>query len=97
MTRAEILDKAKEIVTQARQDQYGSPENNFKLVADLWTTYIDRAIMQNGYSVDLSSQDVAVMMIMLKIARIGTGADKEDNWVDIAGYAACGGEVESEG
>ena len=63
----------------------------------MWTTYIDRAIMQNGYSVDLSSQDVAVMMIMLKIARIGTGADKEDNWVDIAGYAACGGEVESEG
>lgn len=95
MTRAEILDKAKDIVTRERQDQYGSPENNFKLVADLWTTYIDEAIMQNGMTVDLRPQDVAVMMMLLKIARIGTGADKEDNWIDIAGYAACGGEVES--
>jgi len=28
--------------------------------------------------------------------RTGIGNGKPDNWVDIAGYAACGGELESE-
>ena len=64
----------------------------------MWTAYIGEVTMPNGatITIDLRPQDVAVMMMLLKIARIGTGADKEDNWVDIAGYAACGGEVESE-
>lgn len=26
-----------------------------------------------------------------------SGHAKEDNWVDLAGYAACGGEIETEG
>ncbi len=34
-------------------------------------------------------------MALLKIARIATGHGKADNWVDLAGYAACGGELES--
>lgn len=35
------------------------------------------------------------MLAMLKIARIASGNAKEDNWVDLAGYAACGGEIET--
>ena len=35
------------------------------------------------------------MLALLKIARIASGRAKEDNWVDLAGYAACGGEIES--
>ena len=35
------------------------------------------------------------MMALLKIARIATGGPKEDSWVDLAGYAACGGEIVS--
>lgn len=31
------------------------------------------------------------------IARIATGHGKADNWVDLAGYAACGGELEGGG
>lgn len=34
------------------------------------------------------------MLGLLKIARIATGHGKADNWVDLAGYAACGGELE---
>jgi hypothetical protein len=34
------------------------------------------------------------MMALLKVARIATGHGKADNWVDLAGYAACGGELE---
>jgi hypothetical protein len=30
------------------------------------------------------------MMMCLKISRISWVPDKEDNWIDLAGYAACG-------
>lgn len=33
------------------------------------------------------------MMILLKVARIGSGSRSRDNWIDVAGYAACGGEI----
>lgn len=39
-------------------------------------------------------EDVAAMMSLLKIARVATGHGKADNWIDLAGYAACGGEIE---
>lgn len=86
MTRKETLNQAEQAVCGDRQQSYGSPEDNFKLIANLWGLY-------TGYALD--AQDVAVMMILLKIARISTGTNKDDNWVDIAGYAACGAEVNS--
>jgi hypothetical protein len=42
---------------------------------------------------ELTPADVAAMMILMKVSRITTSPGKEDNWVDIAGYAACGAEV----
>lgn len=42
-------------------------------------------------------EDVAAMMCLFKVARIATGHGKADNWIDLAGYAACGGELEAEG
>ena len=45
------------------------------------------------FNIYFSSRDVAAMMILLKIARAATST-KCDHWVDIAGYAACGGEID---
>lgn len=36
-------------------------------------------------------------MALLKLARVAEGHGKTDNWVDLAGYAACGAEIESSG
>lgn len=44
-------------------------------------------------NVSVTAVDVAMMMGMLKIARIRTGKFTQDNFVDLAGYAACGAEV----
>lgn len=85
MKREEILDKAKDAVCNDRENEYGSPEYNFGVIADLWTAY---------KGVDFSEKDVAMMMALLKIARIKTGRFVRDNYVDLAGYAACGGEFE---
>ncbi len=84
MTRAEILDKAKMCVCGHREKEYGSPENNFKTIAGLWSVY-------KGSS--FTAEDVAIMMALLKIARIKTGTGTEDSFVDLAGYAACGAEL----
>jgi len=81
--RKDILEEAEKCVCGQREEDYGSPEDNFRLIAEFWSSYTGAAI---------SSKDVAVMMALLKIARIKTG-DKRDNFVDLAGYAACAGEV----
>lgn len=93
MTRKGILEAAQRCVCTDREESYGSPEDNFRTIAGLWREYI-----RAGYGVRLAleEKDVAAMMALLKIARIATGAQKDDNWIDLAGYAACGGEAQTE-
>ena len=88
MTRSEILQKAKTVVTGERQQNYGTPEDNFKRIASLWNAYKGNNLFD--------AVDVAMMMALLKIARISTGTQTEDSFIDLAGYAACGGEIASE-
>lgn len=92
MTRSEILDAANKCVCGDREQDYGSPEKNFELIASLWKDYLQGV----GVNLDfLEPHDVAAMLALLKIARIASGHAKEDNWIDLAGYAACGGELET--
>jgi hypothetical protein len=86
VNRESILQEAIRCVCGEREQQYGSPENNFKTIANLWSTYLNH---------DIAPMDVAAMMILLKVARVASGNSKNDNWVDIAGYAACGGELQN--
>ena len=95
MNRKEILDAAQKCVCGDREQDYGSPENNFNTIANLWNDYISVAC--DGVLVELDAKDVAAMLALLKISRIASGHAKEDNWVDLAGYAACGGEIETGG
>jgi hypothetical protein len=84
MNRSEILQQAEKMVCGHREQDYGTPENNFDIIAQLWSAYSGHAF---------SSVDVAMMMALLKIARIKSGKMTEDSFVDLAGYAACGGEI----
>lgn len=84
MTKVEILEAAAVCVNGQRQQDYGTPEDNFSLIAKLWGVYTG-----HGYT----PVDVAMMMALLKTARIKTGCGTEDSFVDLAGYAACAGEI----
>lgn len=84
MNRPEILEAAKKCVCGDREQDYGSPENNFRTIARLWEAYM---------SVHYSPVDVAVMLALLKIGRVASGGFKDDNFIDLAGYAACAGEL----
>lgn len=95
MNRPEILDAAKKCVCGQREQDYGTPENNFETIGLLWGIYLNAAHPEglkmfpvNG----ITPKDVAAMMALLKIARIATG-NNPDSFIDLAGYAACGGEI----
>ena len=90
MNRKECLETALEIVMKDRQNDYGTPESNFATIAAYWSNYLQ----SRGFGdVVVASHDVAAMMALLKIARIASSPAKEDNWVDLAGYAANGAEI----
>ena len=85
MKRADILENARRCVCGDREQDYGKPEDNFQAIAELWNAYTGQELF--------NAVDVAMMMALLKVARIKTGAVKADSFVDLAGYAACAGEI----
>lgn len=85
MTRKEILAEAEKCVCSDRNLQYGEPEDNFSDIAKLWSDYLGLGI---------GPIDVALMMCLFKIARVkGSCYESKDSWIDLIGYAACGGEI----
>lgn len=96
MDRKEVLHSAEKCVIGDREEDYGTPEDSFSHIRDMWETYLDSL----GYKLTpnkrgLTSYDVAAMMALVKIVRISSNHGKDDNWVDLAGYAACGGELQA--
>lgn len=85
-TRKGILDAAEKCVCRDRQDTHGKPEDSFGAIANMWTAYLD-------VGREITPVDVANMMILLKIGRAKGNPKHMDNWVDVAGYAACAGEI----
>lgn len=94
MNRKEILAAAERCVCGRREQDYGTPENSFKVIGELWEVYIKEKCVGTDTIVTIVPEDVAALLGLLKIARIATGHGKDDNWVDLAGYAACGGELQ---
>lgn len=78
-----LADKAKEAVNGSRQENYGHPYDNFRLIARLWGAYL------NLSPETISPEDVAQMMILLKMARLKNTPDHEDSLVDEIGYVNC--------
>ena len=84
VTRGYVLDTAKNYVTKDRAADHGNMEDNFTKIAEYWSLHLDTPVY---------SDDVAVMMTLLKLARIKSNNEHCDNWIDGAGYLACGAEL----
>lgn len=85
--RVEALREAAKIISGDRNKQYGAPEDNFERTAQIWSVIL---------GVPISNEDVAMMMVGLKVARYASKSGYQpDTWIDIAGYAGCGYEVGS--
>ncbi len=72
-----ILAKAAKIVDGKRQQDYGSPAESFLKVAAAWSVILGKSVTPRA---------VCQCMIALKLVR-DAHSPKEDNLIDIAGYA----------
>lgn len=86
--RSDMLAEITAIVMADRQNSYGQPEDSFADIANMWNAFLGSRL-----AVGLTSTDVAVLMLLLKVARIKANPRHDDNWLDVAGYAICGGAI----
>lgn len=84
MKRLDILKEAGEVISKDRNATHGEPEDSFAAIAKLWGAYLDMVF---------SPADAAVMLALLKVARLKHNPDNKDNWLDAVGYFACGYEA----
>ena len=82
--RAYFLDKAEELINGQRAKDYGDSLMNHQRIADIWGVILNT---------EVTPEQVAACMIGLKLARLANDMKQDDTWVDIAGYAALGGEM----
>ncbi len=86
VTRTSILKEAETLVSKDRAEQHGDAESNFVLMAAYWNAHLG---LRNYIKVD----DVPVMLALMKVARLHGNNKHIDNYVDVCGYMALGGEI----
>ena len=92
MLRDVALDKAKQEVS-SRSSSYGSPEDNFRRIANLWNAHYENSLDRTDCAEYFNASDVAIMLGLVKVARLESNPNHADSWIDLAGYAGCGAEV----
>jgi hypothetical protein len=82
--RATILDAAAQACLKDRAATHGGLEDSFGQIAAIWSVRLGLLV---------TPEEVAILLIDLKTVRAWGNPHHADNWVDIAGYGACGGEL----
>lgn len=79
-----ILEEAISLISNDRHNDHGPADKSFERIAKFWSLILDTPVKPH---------QVAQCMIALKLSRINHTSVNDDNWIDIAGYAALGGEI----
>lgn len=85
MNRDDTLATAANLISGDRHNTYGPYAENAARIAAGWSQIL---------GIEVQPRQVPMMMAWLKIVRLIPGPH-EDSWVDLAGYAGLGGEVDS--
>ena len=96
-----VCQEANNIINGQRLKDYGGVTESFQQIADFWSTYLSRNVVKafpdgqiGNMPVVLLAEDVANMMILMKISRAQNGYHR-DSYVDIAGYAGCAEKIKN--
>lgn len=73
----DLIQEGTDIIEGDREKTYGDPSKNIRQIAAYWSAHI---------GVDISADDVCIMMCLLKLARLVNSPDHEDSMVDLIGY-----------
>lgn len=90
MRATDIAAKAADLVGGDREQQHGKKVDNFGRIATVWNAWL---AVRRDPSAPLDAHDVGILMVLMKAARTQSGSHNMDDYVDMAGYAACSGEV----
>ena len=90
MNTTEILEQAKKLVSTDRAEKHGDKIQNHENIARLWSSYLQN---KTQLKINLLPEDVANLMILLKVARSQAGKHNVDDYVDTCGYASIAGEI----
>jgi len=96
-TRETMLNTAKALTCGDRNQSYGPPEENLANIASLWEAYLNtnqRCFRreEDDWKVKLTSEDVAWLLVLTKMARSFQPGFHFDNYVDASAYSAIAGE-----
>jgi hypothetical protein len=83
MKRAEILQKAEQMINGPRARDYGDAYNNHERIAKMWTVLLEK---------EITVAQVYQCMIAVKLSRLIETPEHEDSAIDICGYGALMGE-----
>ncbi len=78
------MKEALKILKGPREKEYGNKKENHDNIAKLWSAYLN---------INLTAHDVALMMLLLKVARTKSPNPTRDTYIDMVGYSAIAGEV----
>jgi hypothetical protein len=82
-----MLRHAATLVGGQRAKDYGDKTENHQRIADLWNYWLDSKFGK------ITAYDVAIMMLLLKVARLMHTPGHSDSHVDIAGNASIAEEI----
>jgi hypothetical protein len=91
--RKQAVKIIEQCVCKERNEAYGSVEENFNNIAELWMWWLRKRGIVTDKDASMTELDVAQMISFIKIARKLNDVTYLDNWIDDAGYNACGASV----
>lgn len=84
MNRTDILAVAKELTNGERDAVYGDPTTNHRRIAALFSVVLET---------EVTPAQAALLMAMVKVARLIQTPDHLDSFIDGAAYFAIAGEI----
>ena len=84
MLRGDILQEASRLTHGDRNKNYGDPFTNHQRIASLWSVYLET---------EVSPAQAAIMLALVKVARLIESPDHLDSFIDGAAYFAISGEI----
>lgn len=85
--REQVLSTAATLISGDRRQSYGDAGEDLTRTGKMWAAVL-------GLD-EVTPEQVAQCMVLVKLGRLCHTPNHEDSWVDICGYAALGAEIAS--
>lgn len=86
-----LLADAAATIAGPREQEYGNKLQNFSQIAALWQVLLQGKLQPLAR---VTAEDVGMLMIAVKLARLTKTPNHRDSLLDIAGYAGCIDELQ---